>query len=254
MGSRQEAKRDHSPLFYGKTSLRHDDLEPNAILNTPQLISEGHVQTTCTICGDVRVTSLRNCHIRPPNSHPRHGTKPSSLQNPATSADWQLSCPPSFDDETIHSRQLHAPFERVPPFQAVSKDDKMVCSPLVERLAPTKALRKGSKAHRRVATIPAILLAESGGCYLTEPGAHLPIENEFEIRLKIYERIDFGSMPPETTRLTLRAMRDSVRGCMYAITARMNADTKVEDQFCRAGGWMRGCSSRKTLLFRDEEV
>lgn len=99
--------------------------------------------------------------------------------------------------------------------------DLPLCSALSESIdstttwigdtTPTKSLRKGLKAHRRVATIPTVLLSDSETIDFFELESHRPMENEFGIRVKVLDRVDLESDSFERLPLSLRSMRDGLR-------------------------------------------
>lgn len=76
---------------------------------------------------------------------------------------------------------------------------------------PTKSLRKGLKAHRRVATIPTVFLSDSDATIHSDIGSYRPIKSEFGVKVKVLDRVDFESDSYKSLPSSLRSMRDNFR-------------------------------------------
>lgn len=214
----KEDKTEAGPPCIDMTILQGDQPASGLIRRSfsSSAADNNHHDWTFTVCRNTQVPSVGSFHASPVGSR---GTR----NEPAFTEHW----PPGVKDHSSPSSSLDnetAPSQQSPtPVMGLS-----IPSPCIEDLpatpgspsqcvTPTKLLRKGSKAHRRAATIPAVFLAGTTCTDTIEPDSQDHIRSEFGIIVTVRERIDFGSLPDQAGRLSFRAMRDSVRGRMSAL-------------------------------------
>lgn len=225
MASREDWEHGHGlPTCRDLSSQRHVHA-PDATLDTPELVNDACIRETGMTCSSVQVNPPQSCYPPSAHAHPTKQPEPFSIPPSPTVEDQPLSRPTSFNDEGIHCHDPLASIKPLPTCSAFLEEKEAFCSSENEVLSTTKSLRKGNKAHRRAATIPAVFLADFGGDYASDRDSQQSVEHEFAIRLKIYERVDFESVPSKSSLLKLRTMRASLRERMIAITARLTART-----------------------------
>lgn len=216
MQTRLYTEEDSGRPCYCKTDPQQMAHAPTNAINKHEL-DESYARRTCTgIC-------QRKAFLQAHRDHYAHSQSTNETDIIFHRTDKQYPWPTSFEDEALNSHLSSTSAARSPSLSSLLEGDRVLCKPSFESMARTKSLRKGPKAHRRAATIPAVLLSELEGAWVIEPADLQPIESEFEIRLRVYEKLDFESVPPHSARFRLRTMRDSLRGRVLAITCRLKS-------------------------------
>lgn len=95
-------------------------------------------------------------------------------------------------------------------------------NPETKSPSPTKSLREGAKGEHRKATIPTWLLGHYDDWSDDESTVTGLGRNDFALRIRIYEDLNFEAVPTSNMRFRFPNVRNSFRGRVNAITSRLS--------------------------------